>query len=134
MQRTRAPVLRSSIRACCAVSQTFQRARSASLSSINAITCSKAIRACSKLDATRIVSPRGTIKGPSRVAAAIPDNNAVFPLPPRHAKGRRLHARRKGPANETPLPGQYLERLPSKAALRDGQPGEIGNKVSRHSY
>ena len=48
---------------------------------MNATTCSKAIRACSKLEATMTVSPRRTASGPSSVAAAIPDSSAVLPLP-----------------------------------------------------
>ena len=81
IQRTRAPVWRSSMRACCAVSQTFHRCRSSSLSPMKATTCSKAIRACSKDDATNTTSPRGTASGPSRLAHAIVESNAVFPLP-----------------------------------------------------
>ena len=81
MHRTLAPVSLSSTLACCAVSQTFQRLRFSSLPPMNANTCSKAIRACSKDDATITVSPRGTARGPSNVAAAIPLNSAVLPLP-----------------------------------------------------
>ena len=48
---------------------------------MKATTCSKAIRACSKDDATITVSPRGTINGPSNVAAEIAESSDVFPLP-----------------------------------------------------
>ncbi len=47
---------------------------------MNARTCSNAIRACSKLDATITVSPRGTTSGPSNVAAEIPAVNEVLPF------------------------------------------------------
>ena len=85
----RAPVALCSILACCAVSQTrhfrsgTRRARSASSSSDrNAWQCSNDMRACSKLEATITVSPRGTHNGPGgTVAVATAANRVDFPFP-----------------------------------------------------
>ena len=54
------------------VPRTFHRRLSSSLSPMKATTCSKAIRACSKDEATITVSPLGTASGPSSVAAGDP--------------------------------------------------------------
>ena len=78
--RTRAPVSLFSTRPLCAVSQTRQTGLEIR-GPMKATTCSKAIRACSNVEATTRVSPRGTINGPSKVAHAIPDRRAVFPFP-----------------------------------------------------
>ena len=80
--RTRAPVCRSSMLACCAVSQIRNRFGSwASHGRTNARMCSNATRACWKLDATITISPRRCTSGPSSAATATAATSVVLPLP-----------------------------------------------------
>ena len=75
------------------------------------------------------VSPLDMASTPSSVAAAIPERSAVFSVAPRNRQRRRLHPLAEGPANEAPLPGENMEGLPGKAALRDGQPAKVGSQL-----
>ena len=79
MQRTREPVTR------CWISAEFvlftTRHTSRCISPMNPRTCSNAIRACPKLDATMTTSPRRAAIGPSRAAHAIAPTSVVFPFP-----------------------------------------------------
>ena len=125
MQRTRAPVTRSSTRACCAVSHTFHRARSFSLSPINATTCSNAILACSNELATITVSPRCTASGPSRLARRNARQQRRLPVAASNRERRRLDTRLEGATHEASFPRQNLKRLSGQPPLGDGQPGQV---------
>ena len=89
---------------------------------MNAITCSKAIRACSNDEATITVSPRSTASGPSRVAQAIPDKSAVLPFPRAIESAADWHPGAKAPRTKRASHGNTRNGSPASRPCETTRP------------
>ena len=89
---------------------------------MKASTCSKAIRACSNELATITVSPLATARGPSSVAAAIPDKSAVLPLPRATDSPADWVPGAKAPRTKRPCQGSTVKGWPASRPCETVKP------------
>ena len=96
---------------------------------MNARTCSKAIRACSKLLATITVSPLGTAKGPSSVAAAIPLSRVDLPFPRATDRAADWMPGAKAPRTKRDCQGRTANGSPARRPCETVSPDRYDSRL-----